>query len=84
MYGSFSNNDLRKSINRGIVAGGGTVRDYMQSDVDYVVTSSVWDSNFKDAKDVNAQVIFVRPSFIQACFDENQLVNSQKYCVTEA
>ena len=60
MYGTFSS-ELRKSIIRGIVAGGGKVKNYMQSDVDYVVTLSDWDSNFKDARNVNAKVLFVRP-----------------------
>ena len=60
MYGTFSG-ELRKSIIRGIVAGGGKVKDYMQSEVDFVVTLSEWDDNFKDARNVNAKVLFVHP-----------------------
>ena len=60
MYGTFSG-ELRKSIIRGIVAAGGKVKDYMQSEVDFVVTLSEWDDNFKDARNVNTKVLFVHP-----------------------
>ena len=33
----------------------------MQSEVDFVVTLSEWDDNFKDARNVNAKVLFVHP-----------------------
>ena len=60
MYGTFSS-ELRKSIIRGIVTGGGKVKDNMQSNVDFIVTLSDWDANFKDARNVNSKVLFVRP-----------------------
>ena len=56
----------------------------MQADVDYVVTNSDWDSNFKDAKEANPKVKFVRPTFIQACFDENILISPKKHSVTQS
>ena len=83
LYGSFTSESIRKSIIRGIVAGGGKVSNYMQADVDYVITSSDWDSNFKDAREANPEVKFVKPSFVKDCFDQQKIVNDKLHRVSK-
>jgi len=79
VFGSFSTDEVRKSINRGIIAGGGKIKQYMGPDVNYIITSGGYDKkNFQEAKSVNSQIVFLRPSFIKDCFDENKLVSPQK------
>ena len=64
---------------RGIIAGGGKIKQYMGPDVNYIITSGGYDKkNFQEAKNVNSQIVFLRPSFIKDCFDENKFVSPQK------
>ena len=51
----------------------------MGPEVNYIITSGGYDKkNFQEAKNVNSQIVFLRPSFIKACFDENKFVSPQK------
>ena len=81
LYGSFDTDEVRKSIVRGVVAAGGQVRDYMGPDVHYVITNNDWDASFKDALKVNKKVIFVRPSYVEACFQADDLVKHDAYTI---
>ena len=53
----------------------------MSSTVDFVVTSSTWDSNFDDAVSENPDLHFVRPKWIKACHQKLKLVPYQPYIV---
>ena len=64
---------------RGIIAGGGKIKQYMGPEVNYIITSGGYDKkNFQEAKNVNSQIVFLRPSFIKDCFDENKFLSPQK------
>ena len=81
LYGSFSSSEAKKSVIRGIVAAGGKVKDYMGPEVDYVISLSDFDKNFEDALEVNSKVLFVRPDFIQSCYDNEKLMSPSKYLI---
>ena len=83
IYGQFKFEKTRKSIIRGIIAAGGKVKEYMAPEVSFVISANDWDSNFKDALDVNPKVQFVRPSFIQSCFDQDKLISPSKHFITD-
>jgi len=85
VFGSFSTDEVRKSINRGIIAGGGKIKQYMGPEVNYIITSGGYDKkNFQEAKTVNSQIVFLRPSYIKDCIDENKFVSPQKqYLIME-
>ena len=85
IFGTYTSNEVRKSIQRGIIAGGGKIKEYMGPEVNYVITSGGYDKkNFQDAKKVNNQVVFLRPSFIKECFDENKFISPKKqHMITE-
>ena len=70
---------------RGIIAGGGKIKQYMGPEVNYIITSGGYDKkNFQEAKNVNSQIVFLRPSFIKDCFDENKFLSPQKqHLITE-
>ena len=82
IYGQFKFEKTRKSIIRGIIAAGGKVKEYMGPEVSFVISANDWDSNFKDALDVNPKVQFVRPSFIQSCFDQDKLISPSQHLIT--
>ena len=64
---------------RGIIAGGGKIKQYMGPEVNYIITSGGYDKrNFQEAKNVNSQIVFLHPSFIKDCFDENKFVSPKK------
>ena len=49
--------------------------------MNYIITSGGYDKikkNFQEAKNVNSQIVFLRLSFIKACFDENKFLLPQK------
>ena len=70
---------LDHCLYRGIIAGGGKIKQYMGPEVNYIITSGGYDKkNFQEAKNVNSQIVFLRPSFIKDCFDENKFVSPQK------
>ncbi len=76
IFGPFKSEPVRNSILRGIVAGGGEVHEYMSPQVNYVITHGDCDKgNFQDARKVNPEVLFLRPSFIQDCFDADKLIS---------
>ena len=83
IYGQFKFEKTRKSIIRGIIAAGGKLKEYMAPEVSFVISANDWDSNFKDALDVNPKVQFVRPSFIQSCFDQDKLISPSKHFITD-
>jgi hypothetical protein len=83
LYGRLESLEVRKSIIRGIVAGGGQLKDFMGPEVDYVISSSDWDKNYDDALKVNPKVIFVRPTFIESCFKAETCLGSKKFAISK-
>ena len=72
---------LRRSLFRFIIAYDGTLEDYMGDKITHVITNEGWDENFDDALSNNADLIFVKPSWILACDEKQKLVPYQKYAV---
>lgn len=76
LYGKFME-EIRKSIYRGIIAANGKVKDYMSQEVDFVITNSEVDQNFPDAVKINPKIQFLRPSYIEDCFSQRNLIQPQ-------
>ena len=83
IFGNFSTEKVRKSIIRGIIAGAGKIKEYMGPEVNIVISNSDFDKDFEDAKNVNPKVVFLRPSFIQECFDKDKFVSYGNHQISE-
>ncbi|XP_032237711.2 DNA repair protein XRCC1 isoform X2 [Nematostella vectensis] len=80
LYGEFDNME-RRSLVRYITAYNGTLDDYMNDNIDFVITNETWDQNFEDALSENASLAFVRPKWIFACDAKCALVPFQPYII---
>ncbi|XP_029647622.1 DNA repair protein XRCC1 isoform X1 [Octopus sinensis] len=83
LYGNFNESD-RHELTRYIIAYNGEVEDYMNDDVNFVVTSEQWDDNFDEALSNHPQLTFVHPKWLYSCHKKNKLVPYQLHIVTPA
>lgn len=72
---------LLKLLKRFIIGYGGTLVPYMSSSVNFVVTTSLWNSNFDDAIAENPLLNFVRPKWLKVCHQKLKIVPHQSYIV---
>ncbi|XP_071782704.2 DNA repair protein XRCC1 [Centroberyx gerrardi] len=80
LYGKFPNNE-RRLLLRYIVAFNGSVEDYMNEKVQFVVTSEGWHDSFEDALMENGNLSFVKPTWIYAINDRQKMLPYQPYSV---
>ncbi|XP_039626531.1 DNA repair protein XRCC1 isoform X1 [Polypterus senegalus] len=80
LYGEFPNGE-RRMLNRYITAFNGTIEEYMNEKVQFVITAQDWDDKFEDALIENANLSFVKPRWIYACNDRQKLIPHQPYVV---
>lgn len=83
LFGKFESEE-RRQVNRFITAFNGLIENYMNDQVDYVITNSSWDSNFEQALSANAALTFVRPRWLFACSEKLKMVPYQPYIVVPA
>ena len=77
-HGSFPE-DERLLLERYVTSAGGKVKLYMDTEVNFVITKTKDEKQFKDAKEVNTDVKFVLPNWIFSCNDEQKLVSVKDY-----
>ncbi|XP_026861149.2 DNA repair protein XRCC1 isoform X1 [Electrophorus electricus] len=80
LYGKFAENQ-RRLLQRYIVAFNGSVEDYMNEKVQFVITSQGWDDAFEEALLENENLSFVKPSWIFAINDRQKMLPYQPYTV---
>ncbi|XP_042295448.1 DNA repair protein XRCC1 isoform X1 [Sceloporus undulatus] len=80
LYGEFPSKE-RRLLNRYITAFNGEVEDYMNEQVNYVITAQEWDDTFEEALNENANLSFVRPRWIYNCNERQKLIPHQPYVV---
>jgi len=74
MHGNYDKGE-KELITRYIIAFGGKILPVMKKTVSRVITASNWWSDdFKEMLILNPDVIFLRPSWIFACSDQQKLV----------
>ncbi|XP_077965792.1 DNA repair protein XRCC1-like [Styela clava] len=81
MYGKFASKTGRLT-RRHIVACGGKITEYMNEDVEYIITEQPWDDNFDQALTENAGLVFVRPGWLFQCGAQQRIISYQPYAVT--
>ncbi|TNN07092.1 DNA repair protein isoform 2 [Schistosoma japonicum] len=74
--------DEERLIKRLIIAFAGTLHQYMNNEVQYVLTRSCWDAEFDSALSTNSNMIFIRPEWIFACDQSGQWEAYGPYQVT--
>ncbi|KAM3872653.1 DNA repair protein XRCC1 [Diretmus argenteus] len=80
LYGKFPNND-RRLLLRYITAFNGSVEDYMNEKVQFVVTSEGWHDSFEDALMENGNLSFVKPTWIYAINERQKMLPYQPFSV---
>lgn len=80
LYGEIDGKTRRLLI-RYITAYNGTIEDYMNDNVDFVITNEDWDKNFDEALDENPSLVFVRPRWIIVCHEKGAFVPFQPYII---
>lgn len=80
LYGEIDGKTRRLLI-RYITAYNGTIEDYMNDNVDFVITNEDWDKNFDEALDENPSLAFVRPRWIIVCHEKGTFVPFQPYII---
>ncbi|XP_014788399.1 DNA repair protein XRCC1 isoform X2 [Octopus bimaculoides] len=83
LYGNFDESERHK-LTRYIIAYNGEVEDYMNDNVNFVVTSEQWDDNFDEALSNYPQLTFVHPKWLYSCHMKNKWVPYQLHIVTPA
>uniref|UniRef100_A0A8C9SG09 DNA repair protein XRCC1 n=1 Tax=Scleropages formosus TaxID=113540 RepID=A0A8C9SG09_SCLFO len=79
-YGKFPLNE-RRLLLRYIIAFNGTVEEYMNEKVQFVITAEGWHNSFEDALMENSSLSFVKPSWIFAINDRQKMLPYQPYTV---
>ncbi|XP_077999966.1 DNA repair protein XRCC1-like [Glandiceps talaboti] len=80
LYGNFAAKE-RRLLTRLIVAYNGSIEEYMDDNVQYVVTNSNWDDNFNQALSDNSSLVFVKPKWVYNCDESQKRVPYQPYVV---
>lgn len=76
LYGGPKREDC---IRRYIVAFNGTISEYMDKNVHFVVTENEWDSTFDEALSSQPQLRFVRPSWVWSSSNAGKAVPYQQH-----
>ncbi|XP_037072750.1 DNA repair protein XRCC1-like [Pollicipes pollicipes] len=74
--------ETRRQAGRYITAFGGKLEQYFGDGINYVITSDAWDGNFDEALSANPELMFARPTWLDACARQQKLVPPQAYLVT--
>ena len=83
MHGNYDKGE-EELITRYIIAYGGKILPVMKKTVSRVITASNWWSDdFKEMLILNPDVIFLRPSWVFACSDQQKLVMEGTHRVTQ-
>lgn len=80
LYGEIEGK-IRRLLIRYITAYNGTIEEYMNDNVEFVITNEDWDRNFDEALNENASLAFVRPKWIMVCHEKGALVPFQPYII---
>lgn len=80
LYGEIEG-ETRRLLIRYITAYNGVVEEYMNDNVDFVITNEDWDRNFDEALNENASLAFVRPNWIMVCHEKGAFVPFQPYII---
>nr|XP_039265212.1 DNA repair protein XRCC1-like [Styela clava] len=81
MYGKFASK-IGRLTRRHIIACGGKITEYMNEDVEYIITEQPWDDNFDQALTENAGLVFVRPGWLFQCGAQQRIISYQPYAVS--
>ncbi|XP_037073242.1 DNA repair protein XRCC1-like [Pollicipes pollicipes] len=74
LYGQTMSTETRRRAGRYITAFGGKLEQYFGDGINYVITSDVWDGNFDEALSANPELMFARPTWLDACARQQKLV----------
>ncbi|XP_023221324.1 DNA repair protein XRCC1-like [Centruroides sculpturatus] len=80
LYGNYSSDELH-TLQRYIIAFHGSISNYMNETVNFVVTNAAWDDNFNDALEINEDIIFVKPQWIYDCTEKLKHIPYQRFVV---
>ena len=58
-----------------------SISNYMNDDVEYVVSESPWQQEFDDALGENPSLVFVKPLWIFRCGQEKKLIPYQPFTI---
>ena len=83
LYGEMSTAE-RHNLARYITAYNGSLDEYMNGKIDFVITGSIWDKTFDEALSDNPRLTFVQPKWVYACHGQQRLIPHQKYSVAPA
>ena len=83
LKGDFSSS-FKKSVERAIVAGNGTISPYMEQKVNFVITNAKWKKDFTKALDENKKLRIVAPEFVLDSYEAGTLLNSENYFVKKS
>jgi len=78
LYGSFDA-EKRKLIERSIIGFAGNLENYMNNKIDYVITNKDWNNDFKQSKNDNKNVLFLKHEWIIACAKKQRLQPYESY-----
>lgn len=81
IYGGFDEKQV-KNVSRLIVAFDGKVSQYMNDDIEYVITDKKWCDEFETSKSKNENIKFVNMDWIMACNKRKRLVAYQPFEIT--
>ncbi|XP_074163129.1 DNA repair protein XRCC1 isoform X1 [Sminthopsis crassicaudata] len=79
-YGEFPGEERRQLV-RYVTAFNGEIEDYMNDQVQFVITAQEWDPSFEEALLDNPSLAFVRPRWIYSCNEQQRLLPYQLYGV---
>eukprot|EP00111_Clytia_hemisphaerica_P020336 TCONS_00059905-protein len=80
LYGKLSDKE-RRLCKRYITAYGGTLHEYMGDGVTYVLSKNDWGSDFDDALNENKDLVFLRPTWLFKCHEEQKLVDTEAHII---
>ncbi|XP_027714029.1 DNA repair protein XRCC1 isoform X2 [Vombatus ursinus] len=80
LYGEFPG-EQRRQLVRFVTAFNGEIEDYMNDQVQFVITAQEWDPSFEEALLENPSLAFVRPRWIYSCSEQQRLLPYQLYGV---
>uniref|UniRef100_A0A8C4QIK6 DNA repair protein XRCC1 n=1 Tax=Eptatretus burgeri TaxID=7764 RepID=A0A8C4QIK6_EPTBU len=80
LYGTFPGNEGRM-LYRYITAFNGTTEEYMNENVNFVISAQPWDDNFYEALTENPHLAFVKPQWIYSCNKKGRSLPHQPFVV---
>uniref|UniRef100_UPI003590248F DNA repair protein XRCC1 n=1 Tax=Myxine glutinosa TaxID=7769 RepID=UPI003590248F len=80
LYGTFPGNEGRM-LYRYITAFNGMTEEYMNENVNFVISAQPWDDNFYEALTENPHLAFVKPQWIYSCNKKGRSLPHQPFVV---